>query len=272
VKKLLLVLIAVMCIAGTVNAAEANPIADAQKAKLGFTYDFSYMSKWMSRGSEVYSENGAFFNTISADLWGSGFTAGVTHVNADGGSFVDQSNKFRPSDKQRFNYFVAYSDSILDDSVFKTKYKFTYMYKDWYRQSSSVADYQVWVLGFAFPKLIGNGFTPKYIMHYDSPAGSGYNVANKAGFVHRFGLDYKLKVDGLPFPVILSSEAAYRDGWGGPSMDHDWSHATFGIGTKFNIAGNLSFHPAIYHQITMDNTINSNDDVTYCKLSLKYKF
>ena len=266
----MLILVTAMLIAGTVHAADS--LSSADKAKLGFTYDFGYMSKWMSRGGEAYSENGAFFHTISADLWGTGFTASVCHVNPDGGSFVDQSPGVTASDKQRLNYFVSYANSFADDSPFKTQYKFTWMYKDWYNQASKKADYQVWILGFAWPNLIGHGVTPKYIMHYDSPAGSGYNNADKAGFVHRFGVDYKFNVADLPYPIVLSNEIAYRDGYGGPTVDHDWSHHTIGLGTKFQLTDNMSLHPNIYHQTTLDNSINPNTDDTYCKINLKYKF
>ena len=71
-------------------------------------------------------------------------------------------------------------------------------------------------------------------------------------------------------PIHLSSELAYTDGLGGAV--HDWSYAVFGASTKVEITDNLSFVPGIYHQITMDESINPDKDVTYCVLSMKYKF
>jgi hypothetical protein len=74
----------------------------------------------------------------------------------------------------------------------------------------------------------------------------------------------------IPLPIHLSGEVAYTDGLGGAK--HDWSYATFGISTKLNIAENLSFVPGVYQQISMEKTINTKKDLTYCILSMKYKF
>jgi hypothetical protein len=61
------------------------------------------------------------------------------------------------------------------------------------------------------------------------------------------------------------------DGYGGAAVDHDWSYATFGASTKFQIADNLTFVPGLYHQVSMDDSL-CKKDVTYCKLSMKYKY
>ncbi|MHC4244924.1 MAG: hypothetical protein ACYSU4_21145, partial [Planctomycetota bacterium] len=68
--------------------------AQAEEGKLGATFDVTYLSRWLSKGAEVWSEDGGIFETISLDLWGTGFGLGVTHLSATGGGW---------SDKQRFN-------------------------------------------------------------------------------------------------------------------------------------------------------------------------
>ena len=73
-------------------------------------------------------------------------------------------------------------------------------------------------------------------------------------------------------PITASAFVDYKDGLGGGSIDYDWSHATFGLSTKFKIADNLYFAPGIYHQVTMDKSVSSRKDITYCKLSMKYEF
>jgi len=78
-------------------------------------------------------------------------------------------------------------------------------------------------------------------------------------------------VPQLAEPLYLSADFSYRDGLGGGSKDHDWSHATLGVSTKFKLADNLTFVPGLYHQISMDDSVCKRD-VTYCKLSMKYKF
>ena len=55
-------------------------------------------------------------------------------------------------------------------------------------------------------------------------------------------------------------------------MDHDWSNAVFGIATDFDLGGNFTLTPAIYHQITMDKSIDPDQDETCVDLSVTYKF
>jgi hypothetical protein len=60
------------------------------------------------------------------------------------------------------------------------------------------------------------------------------------------------------------------DGLGGAA--YDWSYDTFGLSTAFKTSDNLTFAPGIYQQISMDDSVCKRDDITYCKLSMKYKF
>ena len=78
-----------------------------------------------------------------------------------------------------------------------------------------------------------------------------------------------MSISELPNPLNLSASVAYRDG--GSGKDHDWSHATLGIATKFKITDSLSLAPGLYHQVSMDDSVCKRD-VTYCILSMKYKF
>ena len=237
--------------------------AHAEEGQLGVTFDTTYMSKWMTKGAEGYSEEGGLFETIDLDLWGTGAGIAVGHQSATGGHFVD---------KQRFNYKLYYGGSLFDDQAYQTKYKLNWTYKNYYGRARNKGNSQEWVFKFSWPEILSiENLAPFYIVHYEHPAGSNYNNRKNSGFVHRFGLSYKLSVPELSNPLELSSELGYRNGLGGPSKDHDWSHATLGVSTKFKISENLSFVPGLYHQISMDDTV-CRRDVTYCKLSMKYKF
>ena len=66
-------------------------------------------------------------------------------------------------------------------------------------------------------------------------------------------------------------EIAYTDSFSSKAVDHDWSYATFGLATKLKLSKNLSFVPGLCHQISIDDSV-SKRDITYCKLSMKYKF
>ncbi|MHC4423132.1 MAG: hypothetical protein ACYSWR_00465 [Planctomycetota bacterium] len=237
----------------------------AEEGKLGVTLDVTYASRWLSDGAEVYSEDGAFHETISLDFYGTGFGAAVTHSSATDGGWVD---------KQRLDYKVFYSNSLFDDHAYKTCYNLKWIYKNYYDRARDKGNIQEWRFGFSWPKLLDNGLVPKYTLVYCYPAGSSYDNYKISGFLHVFGLGYSLNVPQLPNPVSLSANVTFRDGAGcttASPKDHDWSHATLGASTKLKIADNLTFVPGVYHQISMDDSVNTRD-VTYVKLSMKYKF
>ena len=240
--------------------------AQAEEKELGVSLDVSYVSKWMSRGDEVWSEDGGFFETVNLDLWGTGFKVAVIHRSATGGGWVN---------KQRMDYMLSYSDSAFDDTPYKTKFTVGYMYKNWYDNLESASggdkDIEMWVLKYTLPKLLGStGLTPYGVTTYDCPA-HGHDGFNKHwdGWVHRFGLGYELSVPDLPNPLHLTSEIAYTDGF--RADDHDWSYATFGAFTKVKLSENMALVPGIYHQISMDDSVLKHN-VTYCQISMQYKF
>lgn len=237
-------------------------VVHAQEDKLGVTLDLTYGSRWLSRGSEVYSEDGALFKTLTLDLYSTGFGVAVINTTATGSGWVDKS---------RNDYLVFYGNTLFDNEAYKTKYKAIWEYRNWYDRPREIGNVQVLTFAFSWPKLLPGGLVPRYITHYDYPAGSGYNNRNSAGWIHRFGLGYKLNVPELSEPLSLSAEATYRDGTGGGTKDHDWSHATFGLSTKFKINDNLSFVPGLYYQATMDESL-SKRDILYTMLSMKYAF
>ena len=237
-------------------------VAQGEEKKLGVSFDLTYASRWLSRGSEVYSEDGALFGTVTVDLYGTGFGVAVTNTTATGSGWVDKS---------RNDYQLFYGSTLFDEKIFKTKYKAKWEYRNWYDRPREIGNTQVLTFAFSWPKLLGNGLVPKYIVHYDYPAGSGYNNRSGAGWIHRFGVGYKLGMSELKEPLNLSAEIAYRDGTGGGTTDHDWSHATLGVSTLFKISENLSLIPGLFHQISMDDSVATRD-ITYTKISLKYKF
>jgi long-subunit fatty acid transport protein len=65
----------------------------------------------------------------------------------------------------------------------------------------------------------------------------------------------------------------YNDGVGpaGQDVDHDWSNAVFGVSTDIDLDKNLTFTPGIYYQISMDKSVNDEDEF-WSTFGLKYKF
>lgn len=242
----------------------ATGLTQADENKLSITFDLTYRSKWMTKGSEGYGSDPALFKTVDLDFWGTGFGAAVTHQEATNSGWVD---------KERFNYDVYYKNSLFDDATYKTKYKIRWRYKNYPDRPRKAKNSQEWQFKFSWPKILPvENLFPYYTVYYEYPAGSNYDNRNITGWLHLFGLGYDLSIPELPNPLRLSADVSYRDGLGGGTKDHDWSHATLGISTKFKVTDNLSFVPALYHQITMDDSVCKRDDITYCHLSLKHKF
>jgi hypothetical protein len=242
----------------------AAGLAQAEEDKLGVTLDLSYWSKWLSKGYSVYGGHGGLFKTIDLDFYGTGFGLDVTHRNSTSSGYVDQ---------QRFDYRPYYKSTLFEGETYATAYNLSVGYEHYTGLARDVANttYE-WIFAFSWPNIIPEGIVPKYIVHYEYPAGSGYVHHDVTGWVHRFGLGYDLNIPELPSPLNISGEIAYTDGLGGKSKDSDWSYAAFGLSTQFKLTDNLTFAPAVYQQITMDKSLNPDKDFTYCVLSMKYKF
>ena len=236
-------------------------VAAEQEQELGVTFDIQYHSKWLSKGVEAYGQQGAFFEIIDLDLYGSGFGLQVIHRHATGSGYVN---------KQRFDYRPYCTGKLFEEEPYAMNYNIGVEYEHYPRLAThrSFTSFE-WIFAFSWPNILPKGLVPGYIAHYEYPVHHDYRF-NYTGWVHRFKLDYNLDVPQLPKPLRLSSEVAYTDGLGGAS--HDWSYATFGLGTKFDITENLTFTPAVYQQITMDKSVSRRKDITYCMLSMKYKF
>jgi len=238
-------------------------LAGAEDKKLGATFDLMYMSKYMTKGTEGYGQQGGLWETVKFDLWGTGLGVGVGHQGATSSGYVD---------KQRLNHMVYYANTLFDGTPFKTEYKLNWIYKHYYGRARNIGNTQNWIFAFSWPEILPvKNLAPYYIADYEHPAGSGYVNRRISGFVHVFGLGYDLTVPELPNPLRLSGDISYRDGYGGGAVDHDWSHVTLGISTKLDINKNTSFHPGVYHQLSMDDSV-AKGDVTYAVLSLRHKF
>lgn len=253
---LLVVLVSVL------GVVKAEPV-EGQK-ELGVTFDFTYTSKWLSKGVEAYGSNGGLFETLDFDFYGTGFGLKVTHRHPTGNGNVD---------KQRFDYRPYYKGSLFEDETYKTNYSISVGYEHYYGLNRTAGNTTwEWIFAFAWPELLGNGFVPKYVAHYEVPARTLPAGTTVTGWVHRFILDYGFDVESLPNPVKLSSEIGYYDGLGGKTSD--WAYTTFGLSTKFNVNENVVLVPGVYYQRTLDSSLNpgKDNDIFYTMVSMKYAF
>jgi hypothetical protein len=98
-------------------------------------------------------------------------------------------------------------------------------------------------------------------------------------------LDYALPVQGFtaatPEQIInFHVETVFNDGVdprpGGGYTDSDWTHVMFSVSTDFDLGSNVTFTPALYHQVTMEHDAQSgvspDKDITWASATIKYKF
>jgi hypothetical protein len=252
----------IVLMAAVLSCMTVEGYAEESK-KLDFTFDLTYWSKYMNKGTSPYGSHGALIETFDIDLWGTGFGVAVGHQSATGSGYCD---------KQRLNYKIYYDSSIFKDEVYMTKFRVDWIYKNYYGRARDISNTQNLIFDFSWPNILPiKNLSPYYIADYECPAGSDYDNRDISGMVHIFGLAYDWKIPSLPNPLKLTAETAYNDGYG-HNVDHDWSYSTLGMSTKFNITDKMSMVVGIYEQITMEESININKDITYCKISIKYKF
>ena len=98
-------------------------------------------------------------------------------------------------------------------------------------------------------------------------------------------LDYSMPIQGwsaeTPEQIInFHLETVYNDKVdprpGGGYTDSDWTHVLLGVSTDFDLGNNVTFTPALYHQITMEDDkqsgVSPDHDITYASMTLKYQF
>jgi hypothetical protein len=261
--------------------------AQAEEKKLGVKLDVTYLSSYIFRGCDIYGEgHSAIQPSIDIDFYGTGLGLNVLSSRANKSGFENL---------EELDITLRYGNNLFEGQTYTTVYEVGWVYYDYPDRASkgpkvdaprplipvveTLADVQELYAVFAWPEILGvRGLVPSYIFAHIWPAQSNSNATDNGGWIHALGLDYgipmALFLPDMPAEQILklSSLAVYNSGVGATGMvDHDWSHFTFGLSTEFAITDNLSFTPAIYYQLSMDDSIN-DDDETWCGLSMTYKF
>jgi len=262
-------------------------LSKGQEAKLGVAFDVTYLSKNIWRGTDIYPDGrSAVKSSIDVDFYDTGFGLNILSSRANGSGFEND---------EELDFTLRYRKNLFEGERYFTASEVGwvyYNYPDRPRRGPKVtesrplipvvetlADVQELYVVFAFPELLGvERLVPNYIFSHIWPAHSNSNATNNGGWIHAFGLDYGVVVS-MPFPEIakeqilkLTSQVVYNSGVGATGLvDHDWSHAVFGLSTGFELSENLIFTPGIYYQLSMDDSVNSEDEYWW-SLSMKYKF
>lgn len=279
-KGILSVVVILLAMAGMVQAAvEAGSTEGPAIAtdELHGAVNLTYTSRYVWRGFTIFGEQSAIHPSVDLNNIGNtGFGINVAGHIANSSGFVDG---------ERWDYNVYYVNRLWESEWYATDYRLDWVYYNFPKLSSHTRDsmdLQELNGVFSWPNLLGvKGLVPSYVLVklWPSNSGSLENGGSASGFAHIFMLDY-----GLVIPAILPNtaeqvlnlhgEVIYNDGVSpaGTNVDHDLSNAVLGISTDFPISKDLVFTPGVYHQITMDKSVNNEDSITWASAGLTYKF
>jgi hypothetical protein len=270
---ILLVVVVLLCVAGFVQAQDSG---------LHGSVDFTYQSKYVWRGFDVFNDKSAMQPSLDLDLFGTGLGINVMGHRANSGGFEDI---------ERWDYTLYYQNGLFMDETYAVMYRLGWVYYNYPDLSPPPipgledADLQELHAVLSLPKMCPAGVVPSYVLVKLWPNSSGSMVGapksdgTASGWAHIFMLDYPLTVGGImpdtPEQVFnLHAEAVFNDGVGpaGQNVDQDWSNLVFGVSTGIDLADELVLTPGVYHQVTMDDSVNDDKDETWATLSLTYKF
>jgi len=255
----------------------ATALVQAQ-GELHGTAELTYQSKYVWRGIDIYDDKSAIQPSVTLDLYGTGFGISAMGHRANSDEFEDG---------ERWDYTLFYKNALFGGESYATQYMLGWRYFNFPNMKNDTADLQEIHAVMSWPEILPvEGLVPTYCLVKMWPSNSGSLVGSRAGgtssgFAHIFMLDYSLPIEGLlpnvPEQVLrLHAEIVFNDGLDPRPMstgvDHDWSNAVFGVATDFELAENVTLTPGIYHQVTMDKTINDDKDETWFTLGVKYGF
>jgi hypothetical protein len=274
------VILAAVLLMATAAVAEESPddfleSPPAPQTMIGASWDSQYI--W--RGFDVFDDDGAAHVMADMGLFGGDFGVSVVGHQSLGESF---------GDLQRWDGTFYYQGGLFAGEPLATNFRLGYVY--YYYPRANEGRTQDLMEGHAvlsWPNLLPiQGLQPSYAFVYMFPgrdshwaerANPGFDD-NSKGMFHIFMLDYAftIPVVGLDEQVIkLHSELVYNDGVSpfGNAVDSGLSHAVLGASTDFafGLARNLVLTPAVYYQLSMEDSVNPDDEF-WASLSLKYAF
>jgi len=237
-------------------------VVGVEAEDISLSVDVTYMSKFMDHGEEYFGEQSGWEESLEIGLWDTGFGLSAAHRHAGDSGYVNS---------RRGDYSIYYENVLFENQLYETSYRVNWIYHNYPDSPRNADNTQEWEAIFSWQELIPAGLVPTYAVCYEYPAGSGYDNRDMAGFIHTFGVEYSVDIEGFRNPLDISADMEYRDGLGGGDIDHDFSHITLGASTVFEIAERLCFTPGLYYQISTDDSV-CDEDVIYTVLNMHYEF
>jgi len=247
----------------------AANLVQATEGELSGTLDLTYVSRYIWRGFDIYKEDHSGIQpSVNVDLYGTGFGFSAVMSRTNGGGAYEN--------QEEIDYTLYYGNKVFENELYATNYKVGWMYYNYPDNPRKAKDTQEIFAAFSWPDLLACGVVPSYTVLSTWPSEGKSAIRNNAGWVHILGLGYDLTTAGVvpgfaEHVFHLSAAAVYNDGSYGKTVDHDWSHAVFGISTAFDLGNNLTFTPGIYYQSSWDDSVNTSDEY-WTSLTVSYAF
>jgi len=258
----ILAVVVVVAVAGACQAWEFN-----WNTEVGA----SYMTRYIWRGFDVYGRNhSAVQPFVNFSCPEGGWSGGVWMSRANGSGFENY---------EEVDYWVAYDNGWWADTSYATNYQFGYMYYNYPDGpiSHSCHDrdldaHEMWAT-LSWPNMCSQGIVPSYTAIRMWQAEGGLrtdgcpwsNFRGSGGWIHVLGMSYDQPVPGW-FPsnpdqtLHWTAQTVYNDHMGGDDVDHDWSHAVFGVSSDFPTVAGGTLTPGIWYQSSWDDSVNTSDE------------
>ncbi len=246
-------------------------VPSAVFAQLPDTYVTGYVdaevqSLYMFRGFRFYGNKSATQITGDVEFGGTGLGMALQPHFANGGGYVAD---------QRWDYNPYWHNAAWVDQPYMLEYQVNYVYYNYPKRSSKVADQQEINAVLSMPMMFGlKGLGPRYqvIKMWQSKSDNRSVVKNSNGWMHIVGLDYRVEFPGLTpespvQPATFMLEAVYNGGVNpvpgtngrtNAPIDNDWTHWVIGADMDFNLGYSVTVTPAVYYQYTMEPDLISN--------------
>ncbi len=250
-------------------------LVQAQQGELSGSLNVTYLSSYIWRGFDYYADDrSAVQGSINLDLYGTGFGLTVLSRRAISGDYENAEN---------LDVTLSYSNSLVSGST-TTNYTVGWVYYGFPDESrsgsttSQGSDMQEFFAALSWPDVCPFGIVPSYTILTMWPSEGDSAGHKNAGWAHVFGLGYDLTLPGATGQILhLSAAAVYNDGVApgvvgnaaSGTIDHDWSHAVFGVSTNFDLGNSLTLTPGIYYQSSWEDTVNTEDEC-WASVSMTY--